>query len=327
MRDVIKFRFAAASLPIALIAAAPAGLSVESLEALRAIDLRLGTIGYRLATANAALCDRQSRTTGALVHAVTQYDRASEAAARQAFGFAPPVAVEAVVPASPAARAGLRPNDGIVAVDGVATVDRAIAPSVADRDAVLAQIARGTGKVRFDLLRGGDRRSAQVDAVQGCEATFEVVLGPELTAQSDGKVVQIGVRFLERYSDAEVAVIAAHELSHVILKHRARLEAAGVKGGLFGEMGRNARLAQRAEEEADRLSVHLLYNAGYDTASAAAFWRAHGRDVDGGFFRSRTHPSTRARVAAIEAEAATLAASPARPSIPALVAERERPMR
>ncbi|QKR99946.1 M48 family metalloprotease [Sphingomonas sp. CL5.1] len=322
-----KFRIAAALFPLALTAAAPAGLSVESLEALRAIDLRLGTIGYRLATANAALCERQAPATGALLHAITQYDRASEAAARQAFGFAAPVAVEAVVGDSPAARAGLEANDGVLSVNGEETRGSATPPSVADRDAALAAIARGGMRVRLDTIRDGARRAVDIAGVAGCDTTFEVVLGPEMTAQSDGKVVQIGVRFLERYRDDEVAVVAAHELAHVILNHRARLEAAGVKGGLFGEFGRNARLTQRAEEEADRLGVHLLYNAGYDPASAARFWRAHGGDVDGGFFRSRTHPATKVRVAAIEAEAATLAAEPARPSIPPMVAERDRPMR
>ncbi|WP_298672858.1 M48 family metallopeptidase [uncultured Sphingomonas sp.] len=322
-----KFRVAAAFLPIALTAAAPAGLSVDSLEALRAIDLRLGTIGYRLATANAALCDRQAPITGALFHAIAQYDRASEAAARQAFGFATPVAVEAVVAGSPAARAGLQPNDGIVAVDGTNVASVGAPSSVADRDAVLAAIARGGMRVRLDVVRGGAGRTVDVAGVAGCAATFEVVLGPAMTAQSDGKVVQLGVRFFERYRDDEVAVIAAHELAHIVLKHRARLEAAGVKGGLFGELGRNARLSQRAEDEADRLSVHLLYNAGYDPASAARFWRAHGGDIDGGLFRSRTHPATKTRAAAMEAEAATLAGEPARPSIPALVVERDRPIR
>ncbi|WEK42261.1 MAG: M48 family metallopeptidase [Candidatus Sphingomonas colombiensis] len=322
-----KFRVAAALLPIALTAAAPAGLSVDSLEALRAIDLRLGTIGYRLATANAALCDRQTPITGALLHAITQYDRASEAAARQAFGFAAPVAVEAVVADSPAARAGLQPNDGIAAVDGEVIAASATPSSVADRDAALAAIARGGMRVRFDVMRAGAERVVEVAALPGCAATFEVVLGPEMTAQSDGKVVQVGVRFFERYRDEDVAVIAAHELAHIVMKHRARLEAAGVKGGLFGELGRNARLSQRAEEEADRLSIHLLYNAGYDPTSAARFWRAHGGDIDGGLFRSRTHPATRVRAAAMEAEAATLVTGPPRPSIPALLGERDQAMR
>lgn len=321
-----KVHIVAPALLFALTAAAPAGLSVESLEVLRGYDQRLATIGWRLATANAALCDAQAPATGAVLHAITQYDTATEPAARRAFGFATPVAVETVVAESPAARAGLRANDAVAAIDGQPLAATAKPPSVGDRDAALAAIARGGGTVRFAIVRDGERREVPVAATPGCAATFEVVLGPEMTAQSDGHVVQIGVRFFERYRDEEVAVVAAHELAHVVLRHRARLEAAGVKGGLFGELGRNARLSQRAEEEADRLGVHLLYNAGYDPAAAARFWRTHGGDIDGGFFRSRTHPATKLRVAAIEVEAATLAAAPPRPSIPALVVQRDQPM-
>lgn len=309
------------------IAAAPTGLSVESLEVLRSYDQRLATIGWRLATANAALCDARAPATGAVLHAITQYEVVTEAAARRAFDFATPVAIEAVVAESPAARAGLRANDAVAAIDGHPLTATAKPPSVVDRDAALAAIARGGETVRFTIVRDRERRDVSVAATPGCAATFEVVLGPEMTAQSDGRVVQIGVRFLERYRDEEVAVVAAHELAHIVLRHRARLEAAGVKGGLFGELGRNARLSQRAEEEADRLGVHLLYNAGYDPAVAARFWRAHGGEIDGGFFRSRTHPATKLRVAAIEAEAATLAAAPPRPSTPALVAQRDQPMK
>lgn len=318
----------AASVSVSVSAAAPPpGLSVESLAVLRAIDLRLATIGYRLATANAALCRDRVPATGAAIHAITQYDRATQPAARRAFGFATPVAIEAVVAGSAAAQAGLRADDGLVAVGGQVLRGDAAAPSVADRDAALAAIAATGSPVRLDVLRDGRQEEVTVAAPPGCAAVFEVVLGPEMTADSDGRVVRIGVRFFERYGDDEVAVVVAHELSHLILRHRIRLAAAGVKSGLLGEIGRNARLSQRAEDEADRLGVTLLYNAGYDPASAARFWQAHGAAIDGGFFRSRTHPATRRRIAAVAAEAATLAARPPRPWLPPVLSARDEPLR
>ena len=102
------------------IGAAPvsAPADVATLEALRAADLRLGAIGYRLATANAALCTEQAPVPGLVVHAVDQYAGSEQPAARAAFGFATGVAVEGVVPGSPAARAGLRADDSIVSVNG-----------------------------------------------------------------------------------------------------------------------------------------------------------------------------------------------------------------
>ena len=156
----------------------------------------------------------------------------------------------------------------------------------------------------------------------GCRVTFEVVAGGGLKASSDGRVVQLSPAFFTRYTDAEIAVVVAHELSHAVLHHRERLEAAGVRWGLLAEFGRNRRLFRRTEDDADLLSVALLYNAGYDPASAAAFWRAHGGEVGGGFFRARTHGSAGARAAEMAAAAAAIPAGAARPITPPVLATR-----
>lgn len=312
---------------LALVAAAPppAGLKVDDLNALRAIDLRLATIAHRLVIGNVALCRERAPATGLVLHAATQFDSATAEAARAAFGFATPIAVEAVVADSAGARAGVLPDDGVAAIRETALTAGATQPSSADRDAALGVLEKQHTPVLLDIVRSGMRRRVTLAAPIGCRARFEVLLGPEMLAQSDGTVVQIGVRFLERYRDDETAVIVAHELAHAILRHTDRLEAAGVKGGLLGEIGRNARLGQRAETEADVLGVALLHNAGYDPASAARFWQAHGGDIDGGMFRSRTHPATAKRVAAIQAAAAAIPTGE-RPYLPPVLAERDRPM-
>lgn len=313
--------------PIAFaMVAAAASPDPASLEAVRAIDLRLATIAHRLVTANAPLCRDLTPATGMIVHAESQYDAAAQPAARQAFGFSTPVAVEAVVAGSPAAIAGVRANDGLVAVGGEELAGTAAAPSSADRDAALDVLERQQSPVRVTIVRGEARRTVPIAAPAGCRSRFEVVLGPKMTAHSDGKVVQIGIRFFERYRDEETAVIVAHELAHVILRHRIRLEAAGVRGGLMKELGRNAQLSQAVELEADVLGVSLLHNAGYDPASAARFWRDHGGDIDGGLFRSRSHPATRRRIAAIEAAAAAIPAGE-RFHQPSILAQRDVPLR
>lgn len=296
-----------------------------SFEALRAIDLRLATIAHRLVTANAPLCRETAPATGLVLQADTQYDAGSLPSARKVFGFATPVAVEAVVAGSPAGKAGVQANDGVAAIGSQSLSATATPPSSADRDAALGVLEQQGTPVRLTLLRDGKQEVVQIPATLGCRSRFEVVLGTQMTAQSDGKVVQIGVRFFERYRDDETAVIVAHELAHTILKHRVRLEAAGVKGGLLRELGRNAALSQKVELEADVLGVALLHNAGYDPASAARFWRDHGDDIDGGIFRSRTHPATKRRIAAIEAAAAAIPPG-ARPYTPPILAQRDVPL-
>ena len=283
---------------------AAAQMSEGSLEALRSVDLRLATIAYRLTTANASLCRDLQPTPAWALHAVDQYDDATRPAARKVFGFAAPVAVEAVVAQGPAARTGIAPDDALVAIAGAPLSGPGKGQGSATRDAALARIAAQPADqaLSVTIRHQGADRTVTIPASPGCRSAFEVLLGPGMAATSDGRTVQVAVRFFERYDDEQVAVIVAHELAHSILRHRVRLEAAGVKWGLFSELGRNGRLFRRTEEEADRLGAVLMRNAGYDPEAAPRFWREHGGDVDGGLFRSRTHPSSSARATLIQAE-------------------------
>ena len=317
-----------AALAALLLLASPArAQDAATLEALRAIDLRLATIAHRLVTANAALCRDRAPALGLVLHAVDQYPPAKGAAA--VFGFPTPVAVEAVVPRGPAAEAGVAADDGVAAVAGQPLPAPATPPTSATRDAALALVAAqpADAPLRVSLVRGGAAREVTVRPVPGCRAAFEVLPGEKLAASSDGRVVQLSSAFFERFADADVAVVVAHELAHIVLRHRARLEAAGVTRGLLAEVGRNGRLFRTTETQADVLGAFLLRNAGYDAARATAFWRTHGGEVDGGLFRSRTHPPSRARAEAIAAALAAMPADAALPYAPPVLAERDRELR
>jgi hypothetical protein len=316
------------SFPIALAlfaTAAPQAAAPAFYETLRAADARLAVIGHRLANANVPLCDRVQPATGLVVHALSQYGGNDREAARRAFDFRTPVAVEAVVPGAPAERAGVRPDDGLVAVDGAAVI--AGGSGTADRDRALDLLERGglAAPITLGLRRAGATRSVTVMPVPACRARFELLLGRGTFAGSDGRVIHMGERFFERYRDEEIAVIVAHELAHIILRHPERLTAAGVDRGVLRELGRNGRLHRRTEIEADELGVHLLANAGYDPGSAARFWRERGGEIDSGLFRARTHPSSRSRADAIEAVARSIAGQ-AKPTRPALLATRDAPL-
>jgi hypothetical protein len=319
------FRVLLAALPLAAAAPAP---DAATYEALRAIDLRMATIAHRLVTANAALCREQAPALGWAIHAVDQYP-ADDPAARAAFRFPAPVAVEAVVPGGPAARAGVHADDGVSAVAGRPLPAPAPPPTSATRDAALDMLAAlpPDAPITLALARGGERLSISVRPQPGCRARFEVLPGAKLAASSDGTVVQLSSAFFERFGDADVAVVVAHELAHVVLRHRARLDAAGVSRGLLKEVGRNGRLFRTTESEADVLGAFLLRNAGYDAASAPRFWRVHGGEVDGGLLRSRTHPASRARADAIEAALAAMPARAPMPYLPPVLGERDRPLR
>ena len=86
--------------------------------AMRSVDARLARIAHRLTIANAPICSETVPAPGLVLHAIDQYEPAYRSAARATFGFAAPVAVETVVPGSAAERAGVRADDGLVAVAG-----------------------------------------------------------------------------------------------------------------------------------------------------------------------------------------------------------------
>ena len=323
-----------AALPLALmstaVAAAPADDTAATFTALRNVDLRLATIAYRLTTANAALCRRVSPTPGWAVHSLGQYDPALRTTARTVFGFEGPIAVEAVVADAPAARAGIAANDTLLSINGVpvATIAPGDTASSAARDTALARIADAPADrpLQVTILHDGKRETRIIPASPGCRSNFEVLLGPDMEASADGTIVQIGVKFFEKYSGDEVAVVVAHELAHDILDHRKRLDAAKVNRGLLAEFGRNGRLFRQTEDDADTLGMYLLRNAGYDPQLAVRFWREHGGDVDGGLFRSRTHRSSSARAQRIADEIARIPANAPMPYIPPILATRDQPL-
>ncbi len=298
-----------------------ATLPAHAAPSLLEVDQRLAAIAWRLTTANAALCRDQQPVIGATLHAADQYP------AEVRDGFAAPVAVELVVPGAPAAQAGVVADDGVIAIDGqpLPAPVRSDALTSATRDAAQARIAARvvSAPLPLTLRRAGTERRVVVQPRVGCRVEFEVLTGRKLGASSDGKVVQVGGALFERFGDDQIAVVVAHELAHAILRHRVRLEAAGVKWGLLSEFGRNARLFRRTETEADLLSAYLLRNAGWDPQLAVRFWREHGSSIDGGMFHSRTHPSARDRAAAIAAELATMPTDAPLPYQPPLLAQRD----
>jgi len=152
----------------------------------------------------------------------------------------------------------------------------------------------------------------------GCRALVEVLADDARIARSDGRVIQLSLGLASGMSDDALAASFAHELAHLILEHRRRLSAAGVSKGLFGEFGANRRRNRAAETEADRLSVHLLANAGLDPAIAPRFWRSEeGRRVDAGIFRSAIYPSPTDRAELMEKEIAEYLPQGRGPSWPA----------
>ncbi len=277
---------------------------------MRALDDRVATIGHRLAIRSLDLCTDQAWLLGVALHHLSQYGGDYRDAANRMFGLAAGPGVLALAADGPAQRAGLRHDDIILELDGLPLPEEepTQSASFAQLEAILDMFDRAfeDGVVAIVILRGGERLRIEVRGARGCASRFQLIPSRRLNALADGRYVQI-TSAIGAYveSDDELAAILAHEFAHNILRHRARLDAAGVQRGLLGNFGRNARLIRETEQEADRLAVHILERSGYDLDAALAFWERFGRRGLN-FIGSPTHGSWRTRVAMIRSEVETL---------------------
>lgn len=310
-------------------ASAAVDVGAQALEAIRAADLKLASIGWRLAAGNAALCDRLEPGTGIQLHTLDQFDPASREEARAHFGFATPVAIEGVIAGTPAERAGLKADDSLVRVGSVTIASLGGKPNSTDR-LVAAQNAIAAlpddAPIKVEALRDGAPVHVTIQPVPVCKSRFEMRIANDWGASADGTMVQISSRFVEEYPDNLIAAVMAHELAHNVLNHRDRLEARGVTFGMLSGFGGNVKYFRQTEVQADLLGVYILANADYPMQAAVEFWKKFGPSKAGGILRSRSHPAWRDRVATIEAEIAKAETLSVRPMVPALIAERSSPL-
>ena len=295
------------------------------LASLRAQDLRLLRIAEPLLAGNLALCDHTMPDLGVALQSIDQYPANAHPP------FAAPVAFAVVLSGSAAAAAGIERDDGLLSIDGHAIERRKGLEASPLRDSAFAALVEhpAGAPLVLGIAHAGSQREVTLSPPRECLAMAELLDDKgSVDARSDGRVIQLGLGLMLQATDEQIATVFAHELAHSILHHRERLSAADVSKGLLGEFGRNRRLNLKAEEEADRLSVHLLANAGIDPHAAPAFWRSKlGRRLSGGIFHDRMHLSAKDRARMLEKEISTHLGS-VRPSYPAdLIASRNTPMK
>lgn len=309
----IRLLAASLALNLAVAPATAADSRVDGLVAMRAFDQRVATIGFRLATANRDRCARQVWLPGLELHDISQYGADWREAARAAFGLGDDPAILALAAGGPAERAGLRLDDRVLSLDGVAMPPLGDARAATfDRearilDAIDAAFADGGAWVA--LTRDGAPMTVEVRGELGCPTRFQLIPSTRLNALADGRYVQVTTALADYVADDdELAAVLAHEFAHNVLRHRARLDDAHVSRGFLGNFGRNARLIRATEDEADRLSVYLLDRAGYDIEAPVRFWSRFGRRGLS-FLNAPTHSNWRRRVELFEGEIAHIRAA------------------
>ena len=211
---------------------------------MRLQDERVATIGHRLAINNLDLCTDRSWLPGGLGRSrasnmapatgTQRFARSESGWSRRCWRW--PRAVPRTIGA-PSGRhadaAGWRSSFGRTRCRWPARDDGDLL------DAIERAFADGSASV--DLRRGAAISSVHVQAEPGCATRFQVAPSSDLNA-ADGRYVKVTTSMAYYLSDdQELAALLAHEFAHNMLRHRARLDSAGVARGFLGNFGRNAR--------------------------------------------------------------------------------------
>ncbi|MDT9599653.1 M48 family metallopeptidase [Sphingosinicella rhizophila] len=304
MNRLILFLSSILLVPAAMVSA-QAGESAQG-SSLRAEDLRVAAVAYRLALGGAPDCPADFPLTGMLLHHLAEYAPDDQPRAIALYQVDRGPGVLAVVAGGPAARAGLMPGDVILAVNKVpfpapvliaAETKRKIWRKMVEASEAQLEDQLRLGPVRLDILRAGAESVVMLDSIPACPARVRLARSNQLNAFADGKYVTATTALLDFVrNDDELAIALAHEMAHNILAHPALLDEQGVpRRGMMRGFGGNAKRVWATEAEADRFSIALAWRAGFDVSAAIPFWRRlyASRNRLPQIFR--THPSLGAR--------------------------------
>jgi hypothetical protein len=295
-------------------------------------------MGYKLAVANGELCARRGGVPGFTLFQTAQLPRELRAAARSRFQVSDIVSVWVVVPDSPAAKAGLKPGDGLLAINGqrIHGSDRPVRRDTwgsggQEVERLQERVDRAFDRGPVQLLVRGSDGADRVLTVQpeiGCD--YEVLLAPmdDVNAAADGEDVLVTTG-MARYAarDEELALVLGHEMAHNAMRHKERLAAStrlARVGGLLGSILIGAAtgvsvdlysLAARGnkqtrltlEREADYVGMYFAARAGYDVSKALSFWRRLGADYPTSTYTRFSHPGSPERALNIGAAAEEIA--------------------
>lgn len=267
-------------------------------------EVRLGTIGYRLATANSSRCARPQMMTGLILHELGAYPARDRAAVTAHLGLTYGFGIRAIIPGSAAVRSELREGDEIMAVNGQDLRSFGAyfigADASYDRTEKFYDLLDGAlrpGPAKFTVKRQGTILQIPLQGEAGCGGRVALMQEDALHAWSDGHYVGVTTRMMnDIQDDQELAFVIGHEMAHNILGHA---DMKGLNSPLL-QFGIGGGKIKATELEADARSIHLMAAAGYDPRAALRYFDRIKRVRP--IRLATTHPFPSRRMAMVEAE-------------------------
>lgn len=279
---------------------------------------RVIRLGYPLLAANADLCAPSKRVVAHVGFFVASpYDWSPEyrESVRRALGAGDQMRI-LIVPPGAAARAGVKPNDILLSVNGVVS-DGTDASHKAVHAAFTAAF-RSRQPLRIEVSRDSKDISLHIDPEPICNFRLLFQGSDDVNAYADGAniVVQGGLlRMLP--DDRDLAIVLGHELAHNLMGHieagktntalgglvDVLLGLGGIySGGAFTQIGQRA-FSQDFEREADYVGLYLVARANMPVETAPNVWRLMGSRSPAGLQQryGASHPSPPERSVALQA--------------------------
>lgn len=275
----------------------------QALEALRALDLRAARVAFALRQANRDRCPRTALLFGWTLHNAAQYSPRVRPRAQRLFALVQDhPALLVVVPGGPAEAAGLRPDDTLMAANGVGLGEGRLAAAAsfaslaASSDRLQAELSRSG---RLQVRRNGETIERTISPRPGCAYETQVDPSSEVRASADANRVFVTSAMIEfTRDDDELAVVLGHEYAHIILGHPPDPLAPEPPSR------RRALSPRTAEQElaADRLGLQLAHRAGFDVAAAPRLLERLGRTRPWLHFLPSGHPLLGRRIRSVRQE-------------------------
>ena len=241
---------------------------------------RTGEVGWKLRHFSAALCPRSIGDVGWSLDDLSSYSTEARPYVASITGLGDLPRVVAVAQDSPAARAGIRPDDLIVRIDGT-PLNALPAPDGTAQtltDTIAAHIGRipeGTSTT-VTIRRASRTLDVALQPTAVCSAAVVLIAKEAPDAYADRHNVAITAGLVESFqNDDELAFVLAHELAHVI-----RQDDSPKRRNTFKE-----------EEQADVLGAELAFCSGYDPRRGADFLERYRKHRLFGWMASLSHHS------------------------------------
>jgi Zn-dependent protease with chaperone function len=285
-------------------------------------EKRLYRIGYPILENGTVLCKEQVRPSiGVIAWNNSHFDEAWRDAIKRLYGIDDLLQIAYVVPASPAAQAGMQAQDIPISInEWFVPVGEDAAVQFAEK---LTELAAEKKALSITYRRGEAEHTVELSPREVCAYDLVLENSEAKNAYADGERIVVLRGLMDFFkTDEEAALVIAHELAHNAMGHIDAKKANAVMGGAVGlladlaaayygvntqgqftDIGAKAGAATYSvefEQEADYVGLYFMELAGYNTDGVANFWRRMAIQSPQSIQMKSSHPTTPERFIAIE---------------------------